>query len=122
MQQVVKRLAEIEKFHDAPSLSEKVGKGRFSKQHDSGPLINRRTVCKQYQEMQLGIWFLSSKAPDNCLFMNDLTVVCIKNIIRCLNGDFIVGRRFQRKNELFSYPLPSPTYEIVLVGVTSRRK
>ena len=70
--------------------------------------------------MQLGPWFLSCKAPDNCVFLKDLTILCIENIIRCANGDFIIGKRFQIKNDLFSYPLPSSSYEIFAVSNKSQ--
>ena len=120
LQQVVKRLLKIIKYQDAPLRNEKRGKGRFSKPHDSGPLINRLIGSKQFKEMQLGPWFLSCKAPDNCVFLNDLTILCIENIIRCANGDFIIGKRFQIKNDLFSYPLPSSSYEIFAVSNKSQ--
>ena len=120
LQQVVKRLLEIIKYQDAPLRNEKRGKGRFSKPHDSGPLINRLIGSKQFKEMQLGPWFLSCKAPDNCVFLKDLTILCIENIIRCANGDFIIGKRFQIKNDLFSYPLPSSSYEIFAVSNKSQ--
>lgn len=119
LQQVVKRILEIGQFQNACSNAKSSDTGCFLKQHDSCPLIPPLIFSKQFKEMQLGPWFLSCKGPDHCVYLLDSCIVLIENIIRGKNGDFIIGRRFQVKRSLFSYPLPSSSYEIYRVGAIS---
>lgn len=121
LQQIVKRL--VEKTNR--NLNSKKGKidnrrRLFRVEHDSGPLLpNFMRSTRQYKEMYCGPWFLSCRIPDNCIYLVDSSVVLIENFARKADGDFIIGRLFNRKVDLMSYPVPSSPYDNVRVSELS---
>lgn len=46
------------------------------------PLPMNLISCKQFYQMKFGPWFLSCLKPNNCVFLNDLTAILIKNIVQ----------------------------------------
>lgn len=118
LQQVVKRLIELENVTNDTSKREfGVSFIAFRVEHDCGPLFpNIRRPLKQYKEMRFGSWFLSCKAPDNCVFLKNLTVIVIFNLIKGQDGDeLMVGKRFRDQSDLYSYPTNSSRYNIFRV-------
>ena len=76
-------------------------------------------IVKRYKEMYFGPWFLSCRVPNNCVYLADASVIVIENIIRNGHEDFIVGRKFSNKSNLFSFPLSSSSYDIFRVSELS---
>lgn len=117
LQQIVKRVVELGNANLTKKIAKFDTRSRsFRLQHDSGPLIpNLVQNSMQYKEMYCGPWFLSC----NWVYLADASVIVIENIIRNEHEDFIVGRKFYNKSNLFSYPLSSSSNDIFRVSELS---
>ena len=124
LQQVIKRIYEM-----ATILSGKVNTVRsrnapkFGKEHFNGPLTAFLSHSKQYESVQLGPSYLCPKSEgDRCAYIeiNGITaVVDIDNVIACPKGLFIVGKRFTRLDNVFTYPVESSKLDIFRVSKIS---
>lgn len=106
MAQVVKRLAEAASCKklstpvNVPSLL-------LSNPHCRGPLPDGNDVlfeAKQYRTAVLDPWRLTTRAPNNCVFINDGTIVCIQNVMQVGDDVEIVGFRFLEPEPLLESP------------------
>lgn len=104
--QVVKRLAEAASCKklstpvNVPSLL-------LSNPHCRGPLPDGNDVlfeAKQYRTAVLDPWRLTTRAPNNCVFINDGTIVCIQNVMQVGDDVEIVGFRFLEPEPLLESP------------------
>ena len=105
LQQIVKRLAELENLLMAKGKRESSDSTRVSRtDHDEGPLLAelRFRSIKQYKELRVGPWHLSCKIPDSFIYLNDHSVVCLQNIVKTDDSCLLLGRRFRQKSDLYS--------------------
>ena len=80
--------------------------------HDNGPLIANfeSSFVNQFTKLHVGGLVFSIRYPDNCLILNDSDVFLIQNIVRDKNSYFFIGKRFERKSNLFSFHLPRDVF------------
>lgn len=119
LQQVVKRLLEKEKAERGtlfPSC-EPFNVVFQNRRIGRGPLPQNLIPARQYASAKLGdSIYLSTSHPENCIYLNDLSVVVIENFVELLDGcKKIVGRKFNTKIELYTYPVVSSYIEIFKV-------
>jgi len=119
LQQVVKRLMEKAKANRGslfPSC-EPFKVAFKNRRQNRGPLPLNMQPVRQYRSAELSeSIFLSVDHPDNCIFLNDLSVVVIENFVELLDGSkHIVGRKFGIQTDLYTYPVVSSYIEIFKV-------
>ena len=57
---------------------------------------------------RIGMWKITCEEPDNCIFLSDLSVVIVRNIVKTYqNQTVIIGQKFLVKENIFEYPVPS---------------
>ena len=49
----------------------------------------------------------STKQPDNCLMLQDKTIVVARNFVVSNDVKMVVGNRYLQKADIYKYPLPS---------------
>ncbi len=77
----------------------------------NGPLIDgfAENVANQFKRAKkVGIWEISCEQPDNCIFLSDLSLVIVENIVKTRrNQTLIIGKKFLVVENCFEYPVPS---------------
>ena len=100
MQQVVKRLSEHDMANNlAPNVPDE--KSCFSSEHFNGPRIPN-IFGKQYSKATVKKWSLTNKKPDNCVYLNNMSVVVVENFIKCHDQMPFIGRKFQIYDNLYT--------------------
>ena len=113
--QLVKRVIEKNHYFDRNS-NEKVRqtadeKISFKLPHSLGPLP-RGCLGNQFRLVKFGPWTLSNKDPDCCVYLQDGSIVLIRNFVRCFSAvEIIVGQKFLVVNEYFDDRFLSSTSE-----------
>jgi hypothetical protein len=83
LQQIVKRLHE-EKSISLPS-KERLENGsiHFTNIHVNGPInFNAEIEVRQFKRAEkIGEWQVTCEEPDNCIFLNDLSVAIVRNFV-----------------------------------------
>ncbi|KAM0727557.1 hypothetical protein ACS0PU_005806 [Formica fusca] len=86
----------------------------FEKRHNMGPTLNCRG--EQYNKI---------RTPDKKFFLRSADAYCltkanevlkIENIIKCNEGNYLIGRKFRERSDLFSYPFSSSCINIYIVS------
>lgn len=105
--QVVKRLVETTNTVEAvPSVSNP--QMILSHAHSRGPLPDpyqdHHVRTEQFQTIVYKSWRLTTQHPNNCVYLDDGSIVLIDNIVK--HDDFveIVGREFEEKSCLYDPP------------------
>ncbi len=113
LQQIVKRLSELEiNKVIVPNLQEE--EVALYDEHYSGPTYN--IVGKQYKSMKFKFWKLGRTKPNNCVYLNDQSIVIIENFVKRNNAQlFIVGRKFENVSDLYPFPINSSQLGIYVV-------
>ena len=114
LQQIVKRLSE----HEMANLEELEMENEnlvLLGEHFSGPISPNMRSAKQFQTAKLKSWTISCKKPDNCVYLNDKSVVLVENFLKNFDQVFIVGRQFALYDDLYVTPLKSSQLGINVV-------
>jgi hypothetical protein len=121
LQQVVRRLEEIDRansisqHHEEPSNSLAV---RLTGFHCTGPLLPHLFSGDQYGKLECRGLYLTTKKPDNCVFVNgpngQVQVVVIENFVRLQGQMYVLGRKYLCQQNIYDYPLPSSLLNEVL--------
>ena len=112
--QVVRRLTEIEmnSLHNSVNVHSPTFSGPC---HDNGPtLIDCNGI--QYSDARWQSWRLKCKEPNNCVIMNDNSVVIIRNFVESKKRPFIIGEKFSRIDDSYNSPIKSSCIGTVLVS------
>ena len=112
--QIVRRLTEIEinKLPHSVDLPKSIFCGRS---HDNSPtLIDFRGI--QYREAQWKSRKLTNKEPNNCVILEDSSVVIIRNFVDCDSNPFIIGEKFSRVENFYNSPIQSGCIGTVVVS------
>ena len=104
--QVVKRLSEMQQ-----NISKKVASNETTidlyDEHCHGPSV-RSVYGRQYSRVKMGSFVLRTCVPDNCVILDDDSVVMIANFVKDASENvFIIGRKYVTFDDLFTYPAPS---------------
>ena len=124
LKQVAKRIAELSK---ARVIKVKISPSQqarsFINQHYDGDMIDGLQGGKQFQTVKIGKWFISTKtACDCCIYTSDGHIVLVKNFVRKGGIDYIIGRNFVKKEDLYTYQKKSSELDIYVVCELSRLK
>lgn len=115
LSQFVKRIKEFEMCCNSPKQKSDTRHSIMYNRHYGGVLPQNQLVgnFSEYKQLNHGSWEISLKTPDNIVYLNDLKVVFIKNLIRLESGEhYIIGREFKNKSDLYKYPAPSSYIEV----------
>lgn len=112
LQQIVKRLAELE---ENGSHAANCGKPifRFRSEHRDGPLPASLINCnKQFRIVDYGNFTLTIKSGDNCVLLDEKIVVIIENIVEVSCKPMLIGRSFRSLKNLYPHPFDSTDFDI----------
>lgn len=124
LQQLVKRLHERDEFFLQTGLRTLRAKRRnegilFKNVHWSGPLVEH-CAGLQYKRVDYYSWILKVNESDSCVFLNDDSIVLIRNFIKCNDVGYIIGQMFTEKNDFYGEPfLSSSVLNIHAVNLSS---
>ena len=106
LQQVIRRLSEEKSSpRQTCSCGQKTTKADCKKEHMNGPLPPNTNHCRQYTELRLDSYSISSSPSDSCIKVKDSLGV-VRNIL--LNDKVtVVYEVFKSVDNFFDYPLPS---------------
>ncbi len=119
LQQVVKRLAELDHTQKIYNVSETEG-FVFKFEHNDGPVLKKLNGDeKQYRQVNFKNFVLCATKRDNCAAKGDNCellegnlVVIIENFIEIGSKQFIIGRAFESLTNLYPEPFYSPGLDI----------
>ncbi|XP_070168196.1 uncharacterized protein [Polyergus mexicanus] len=86
----------------------------FEKHHNMGPTLNCRG--EQYNKIQMPDKKFSLRSADAYCLTKANEVLKIENIIKCNEGNYLIGRKFRERSDLFSYPFSSSCINIYIVS------
>jgi hypothetical protein len=113
LSQVVCRIAERRQFTLCSTSSANGLPKTLLNEHFKGPVPVGFEYAKQYSQLRLSGLFLSLNEQDNCITVDGLGPMLVRNILE-LNGEmWIVCEAFSIALSLFNYPLPSVSLGIV---------
>lgn len=114
LQQIVKRIQELS--------NSKIVKTRpnpreqdmsFRQKHYNGPLVDRLGGGEQFKVLKYGPWHLSTKnKSESCVYIRDGSIVVIENFLKKKESSYIIGRKYEKLTDLYSYPLESSKLNI----------
>ncbi|CAG9763555.1 unnamed protein product [Ceutorhynchus assimilis] len=126
LQQIIKRKEEIDKFdQESQSCSNQhISYPVFKKRHGEGGVISNQNYIsnEQFSEVLFKDFKLSIMAPDNCCSLKDGSIVVIKNFVKVESEYFIVGTKYQRKQNFYHKPCESSLLSIYVVEEESDLK
>lgn len=106
-QQIVKRLSELEMASLVEPYMENQNLMVLEDEHFSGPLLPNMRTEKQFKRAKLKTWILSSKKPDNCVYLHDMSIALVENFIKRHHQIIIIGRKFESYDDLYLLPVKS---------------
>lgn len=88
----------------------------YNKRHFNGPILNCPKSCFQYFEVKFEHFLLNLSELNNCCFLKNGSVVCLKNIIHTESEKFIIGQEYLIKESFYTEPCESSELGIYLVS------
>lgn len=112
--QLVRRIIEYQKNS---SINRRRVRGTLLKMKwRNGPIL-QGCRGRQFKQLHTKDWMLSSVGlADRFVFLKDLSVIKIHNIVQNESGCHIIGKQFLTKNNFFLSPLESSRLEIFSVS------
>lgn len=112
LQQIVRRLDEIDKAKSnqehAANSSTNISKYRLEGIHFSGPILPQLSMATQYKTLRFKNAVLNKTKSENCVLLVDSNdVFLIENLAKFHEQIFLVGRRFLKTEDMYTYPLAS---------------
>ena len=108
LEQLIKRLDEEHRnipFRYNATLEK--GTFKLSHIHSDGPLPDNCNGI-QFKSAEKGeMWTVTCKDPNNCVFLSDLSIIIVRNFVKCGNRSFVIGQKFQIQNDFYQIPIPS---------------
>ena len=75
--------------------------------HSDGPLPDNCNGV-QFKSAEKGeMWTVTCKDPNNCVFLSDLSIIIVRNFVKCGNRSFVIGQKFEIQNDFYQIPIPS---------------
>jgi hypothetical protein len=121
LQQIVRRLDEIDKANKnqqpAANSSRNTTKYTLDDIHFEGPIFPQFTMATQYKTLRFKNAVLNLTKSENCVLLEDFNdVFVIENFVKLHEQIYLVGRRFLKKEDMYTYPLPSSAINEYLVS------
>ena len=89
--------------------------------HASGPLV-RTCKGKQFKKaVKNSSWTITCFEPNNCIYLSDLTVVIVRNIVQTPQATVVIGNMFLNQTDIYKYPRPSSMIHEFQVSNLSRQ-
>ena len=89
--------------------------------HASGPLV-RNCKGKQFKKaVKNSSWTITCFEPNNCIYLSDLTVVIVRNIVQTPQATVVIGNMFLNQTDIYKYPRPSSMIHEFQVSNLSRQ-
>lgn len=85
-------------------------------EHCNGPLLNNFCEFQQFRQVDFELFTLKRSEGDNCCFLKDKSIVCIKNFVGRNGNLFIIGQRFQSVEDFYLQPCKSSLMNIFVVS------
>ncbi|KAB0790543.1 hypothetical protein PPYR_05331 [Photinus pyralis] len=85
-------------------------------EHSNGPLIASVFGMKQFKKIYIKNFLLALDDSNNCCFMNDNSVVIIKNIVSLNNVVTVIGQKYLVLENLYNLPCESSKLNIFVVS------
>lgn len=103
LQQVIKRLSEIENYKLYPHQSlSSFSQASYTFLHTSGPLLDCLDTGEQYKCLKKSGMKITTSQPNNCCRLTDGSIVVIENIVRSFTyGMCIIGRKFKKVENFY---------------------
>lgn len=116
LQQIVKRIMEFNKILVIRRKNSRSPNAKcFRDQHHSGPIYNL-AHCRQFKTLLYGPSYFSVKfSRDSCAFLDDGSIIVIENFAVEKGNEWVIGREYINKEDLYSYPIKSSKLEIFSV-------
>ncbi|XP_025162266.1 uncharacterized protein LOC105184540 isoform X1 [Harpegnathos saltator] len=86
----------------------------FEKHHNTGPTLNCQG--QQYKKVRMLNTFFHVQSADAYCLTKPNEVLKIEKIIKCTERNYLIGRKFEEKSNLFSYPFSSSLINIYIVS------
>lgn len=118
IEQVIKRYSEqesAEAFSRPQNLRDR--EGQLGKQHYAGPTLS---PCNQYTYVIISEFIITCKHPNNVVLLKSGDIIVVNNVVKKDKKVFLVGRTFNKHENLFVKPLESTSLNIVLASDLSR--
>lgn len=121
LQQIVRRLDEIHKAkrneENASNPSANNRKYTLDDIHFSGPNLPQFTMATHYKTLRFKNTVLNTTKSENCVFLDDSNdVFVIENFAKHHEQIFLIGRRYLKREDMYTYPLPSSMINEYLVS------
>lgn len=93
----------------------------FEQRHEMGPNLNFEG--EQYKKIRTSNYMFHVHSNDAYGLIKSNEIIKILNIIKCNNGEiYVIGRKFKKRSDLFSYPFPSSCINIFIVSALGSLK
>jgi len=117
LQQVIRRLSEIENCQRIPDKVEKQAShsDELRRQHLRGPIPPCFKQAVQYSEMVLSKCKLNTGQRNGCVMLKNGSVVQIRNFVTTTSENFIIYNKFASSRDFFDYPMKSSKIDILQV-------
>lgn len=86
----------------------------FEQHHNTGPTLNCQG--EQYKKVRTSNKYFHVQSADAYCLTKANEVLKIENIIKCNDENYLIGRKFGEKSNLFSYPFSSSLIDIYIVS------
>ena len=75
--------------------------------HSDGPLPDNCNSI-QFKSAEMGeMRTVTCKDLNNCVYLSDLSIIIVRNFVKCGNGSFVIGQKFEIQNDFYPIPIPS---------------
>lgn len=122
LQQIVRRLDEINRSNFDTHRSHLNNGPQLSGFHCSGPLLPQYQLrSEQYKKLHFKNSILTACIPDNCVFVvgQPNQIVVIKNFVKFQGQIYVLGNRYLKLDDMYTYPLPSSRLNEILASQLS---
>lgn len=89
----------------------------------SGPLLHYHNLrfVEQYRKLNFKNSLLTSCTPDNCIFVagQPNQIVVIDNFVKFHGQVYVLGKRYLKLDDMYTYPLPSSALHEILASQLS---
>jgi len=127
LQQIVRRLEDENRVGNVMPVSKTgchmfpIQCVRLEKNHVLGPLLPELSSSKQFKKLCFLNSYITTKIPDNCVFIRGGSpiVILIENIVQLYSHIYLIGRRYLKYSDLYTYPFVSSTLNEIVVSELS---
>lgn len=72
---------------------------KLDHRHNSGPILQNMSKGDQFATLRFKSSMLSTSTAENCIFLEDIEVIVLFNIVIISEKAHIIGKRFKKKRK-----------------------